>query len=130
MKLLMKPIRWFVGQVILFINWLTWPKPLKRSDQAQQAVNQQAAHLSLYQFKACPFCVKVRRHIQKLNIPIEMREAKHEGPHRQALIAGGGKAKVPCLRIQDHPTDTWMYESNDIIAYLNERFAPHETTPL
>jgi len=30
--------------------------------------------------------------------------------------------KVPCLKITENGEDRWMYESNDIIAYLNGRF--------
>jgi len=37
----------------------------------------------------------------------------------QALIQGGGKTQVPCLRIeQSDGSVEWMYESNDIIRYL------------
>ena len=43
---------------------------------------------------------------------------------REELLAGGGTIKVPCLRITDDAGDTsWMYESSDIIAYLQGRFA-------
>jgi len=35
---------------------------------------------------------------------------------------GGGKRKVPCLRIEEDGKTEWMYESNDIIAYLEQRF--------
>ncbi len=30
--------------------------------------------------------------------------------------------KVPCLKIEQAGEVTWMYESNDIISYLNQRF--------
>jgi len=30
---------------------------------------------------------------------------------------------VPCLRIEENGQTTWMYESNTIIEYLNQRFA-------
>jgi glutathione S-transferase len=36
------------------------------------------------------------------------------------LIAGGGKGQVPCLRIESENGNVkWMYESIDIIRYLN-----------
>jgi glutathione S-transferase len=40
--------------------------------------------------------------------------------HAQALMAGGGKTQVPCLRIEHANGDVeWMYESDDIIRYLS-----------
>ena len=39
------------------------------------------------------------------------------------LIAGGGKPQVPCLLITgDNGTQTWLYESDAINAYLNREF--------
>ncbi len=52
-----------------------------------------------------------------------MKDAKNDAEARAALQAGGGKVKVPCLRIEDADGTRWMYESNDIIAYLEKRFA-------
>ncbi|MCU7223279.1 glutaredoxin, partial [Pseudomonas brassicacearum] len=76
------------------------------------------------QFHACPFCVKTRRALHRLNVPVTLRDAKNDPLHRQALLEGGGRVKVPCLRIEeDDGKVTWMYESNDIIAYLDKRFS-------
>lgn len=37
----------------------------------------------------------------------------------QALMQGGGKTQVPCLRIEQADGSVeWMYESDDIIRYL------------
>lgn len=116
-------VRWFVGRIVLLINWLTWPKSAKRSAESQQQIEQQLAAYSLYQFEACPFCVKVRRAMQRLNLPIELRDAKKNAQQRQELLEQGGRIKVPCLRIEDaNGQVSWMYESDDIIAHLNERF--------
>ncbi|MCU4674876.1 glutathione S-transferase N-terminal domain-containing protein [Catenovulum sp. 2E275] len=124
-NLLLKGLREGLGRVIVFVSFITRPKPIKRTPQAQQAVDQAAKQLALYQFYACPFCVKTRRAIHQLNVPIEYRDAKTQ-PHRQNLEQGGGRVKVPCLRIEDESGVQWMYESNDIIAYLNNRFAQYE----
>ena len=118
----MKIIRLILGKTILMLNAVFSPKPLQRSEEAQQQINQELKHLSLYQFESCPFCVKVRRAAQRLNLPLETVDAKQPA-HEQALIAGGGKRKVPCLRIEDENGEIiWMYESNDIIQYLEQRF--------
>ena len=77
------------------------------------------AHLAVYQFQACPFCVKVRRQMRKYGLNIELRDARKDPAHKQALIDGGGRYKVPCLQITGDSGETsWLYESDDIIAYL------------
>jgi glutaredoxin len=119
----MKFVRWFLGRIVLFINWLTWPRAGVRSPEQQQQVQASLQNYSLYQFHACPFCVKVRRGMQRLNLPLELRDAKAEGVFREELLQQGGEVKVPCLRI-DHADGTteWMYESGDILAYLEKTF--------
>jgi glutaredoxin len=96
---------------------------MKRSPETQQAINNEIKNLALYQFRACPFCIKTRRAMHKLNLPIELRDAQKNTTDRADLEKMGGAIKVPCLRIQENGQDTWMYESNDIIAYLQKRFA-------
>ena len=58
----MKLIRFIVGRIILLLHFLTRPSPVIRSHEDQDRVDAAVTGLSLYQFKACPFCVKVRRH--------------------------------------------------------------------
>ncbi|WP_313624025.1 glutaredoxin [Achromobacter sp.] len=118
-----KALRVGLGQMIVLGDALTRPRPQKRSPQGQATVNAEAAALSLYQFHACPFCVKTRRAAHRLNVPISLRDAKGDPAAREALLAGGGKVKVPCLRIEEAGGTRWMYESSDIIAYLEQRFA-------
>jgi glutathione S-transferase len=61
--------------------------------------------------------------MRRLSLPIETRDAQAEGPFREELIAGGGRAMVPCLRIAEANGDArWLYESSTILAYLRERF--------
>jgi glutaredoxin len=122
--MLIKALRIGLGQTIVGLDLLTRPRKLKRSAEAQKQVEEQTAGLALYQFQACPFCVKTRRAMHKLNLPITIRDVKKDPEHREALLSGGGRIKVPCLRIEEEGRTAWMYESNDIIAYLNKRFAP------
>lgn len=121
-SLLIKLVREGLGRLIVLISYLTRPKAIKRSAQKQQQVDQAAKSLALYQFYACPFCTKTRRAIHRLNLPIEYRDAKSQ-PFRQQLEQGGGRVKVPCLRIEENNEVKWMYESDAIIEYLNKRFA-------
>jgi len=121
--MLMKVLRVGLGQLILLGDALSRPRPQRRSAQGQSEVLQEAAHLSLYQFHACPFCVKTRRALHRLNVPMTLHDAKHDPVQRQRLLDGGGKIKVPCLRIEENGQSRWLYESKAIIAYLEQRFA-------
>jgi len=38
------------------------------------------------------------------------------------LLQGGGRGMVPCLRIERGDEVEWMYESMDIIRYLDAQF--------
>lgn len=119
----MKVIRWVLGRIILLLNFLFSPKSIKRSESEQKKITDAMAQIQLYQFDACPFCVKVRRAAKRLNLPLDTKDAK-QAQWEQALINGGGQRKVPCLRIEgDDGNVEWMYESSDIITYLEKRFA-------
>lgn len=119
----MKFIRWFLGRIILLLNFIFSPKGVKRSEESQKEADNKAQNMALYQFEACPFCVKVRRAMKRQSVNIELRDAKSNPQHRSELEAGGGKVKVPCLRIEKDGQVEWMYESSDIVAYLEQEFA-------
>jgi glutaredoxin len=121
--MLLKALRIGLGQLVVFADWISRPRKLKRSPEAQAEVERATANLALYQFHACPFCVKVRRNMHRLNLPVQLRDAKNDAEHRQALEQHGGRIKVPCLRIEENGQSTWLYESKAIIAYLDQRFA-------
>lgn len=77
--------------------------------------------MQLFQFKSCPYCVKVRRAMVRLNMDIELRDTRKNPDDKAALLAGGGKTQVPCLRIEhDDGRVEWMYESADIVAFLEK----------
>lgn len=115
-------LRRALGQLILMLDWLTRPRPMQRSPKAQAEVDQRTRHLALYQFQLCPFCIKVRRAIRRLGLNIETRDALNDPEHRATLLAGGGEIKVPCLAIEEQGKTRWMYESSDIIAWLDKEF--------
>lgn len=123
MKILISLIRNLLGCIIVILDLATRGTKLKRTPEKQQQVNSDVKSMALYQFFACPFCIKTRRAIYKLNLPIEMRSASEGSPHREELLTGGGQIKVPCLRIEEDGKVEWMYESSDIIRYLETRFA-------
>ena len=121
----MKIIRWLLARIILTVNFLTMPKGVERATEEQEEIDIATKDLALYQFEACPFCVKTRRSMKRLSLDIEVRDAKNNQTFRSELAQQGGKIQTPCLRIQkDDGVVTWMYESSDIINYLEQRFTP------
>ncbi|MBA6291904.1 glutaredoxin [Colwellia sp. MB3u-70] len=116
-------IRWPIGRLILLLNFIFSPSAPKRSPQLQKEVDASTAHLSLYQLPACPFCVKTRRAMKRLGLNIELRNINQHEQYREELIREGGKRTVPCLKIINADQSiTWMYESGEIIDYL-EKFS-------
>ncbi|WP_111640475.1 glutaredoxin family protein [Marinimicrobium alkaliphilum] len=115
--------RLILTPIMLLSEKLTTPSPLPRSPEEQHALDQAADKLALYQFKACPFCIKVRKELARQGLNVETRDARNNPDHRTALQAGGGKLKVPCLLIQhDDGQEEWLYESTAINSWLQARF--------
>jgi glutaredoxin len=123
MRFFLRLLREGSGRVLILIDWLFKPSVVKRNDEEQAKVDQETKILKLYQFYACPFCVKTRRAIKRLNLKVETRDAQTSGQFRKELELSGGKIKVPCLKVEGSGEATWIYESNDIIKYLDERFS-------
>jgi len=112
---------------MLLIDWLTSPRGLERDQAAQKEIDAQTHNMVLYQFRTCPFCIKVRRTIKRLSLKIEQRDAQHNMAYRTELLEGGGQIKVPCLRIVDAKGEvTWLYESTQIIQFLETSFGGSE----
>ena len=122
-SLILKLVRNVLGYIILFFDKISRPKPTEYNEEKQMYLQEQLKGHSLYQLKACPFCVKTRRAIHKLGIDVELRDINKAAHNRQELESGGGRVKVPCLRIANGTETQWMYESNDIIEYLEKRVA-------
>jgi len=122
MGVIISLIRNGIGGVLVFFDIITRGTKLKRSPQAQQQIAKELTGLSLYQFFACPFCIKTRCRMYKLNLPITTLSVSKGSPHRETLLNGGGKIQTPCLRIEQDGQVQWLYESSAIISYLEQRF--------
>ena len=122
-RLFFRTVRLVLTPFLLVGDRLTQPRGVVRSPAAQAAVDARTRSLALYHFPTCPFCIKVRRAMKRLSLDIELRNAQHDAAHRDALVAGGGKPQVPCLLIRaEDGSQTWLYESDAILAYLNREF--------
>lgn len=119
----MRVIRWILSKIILTLDALFTPKPVQRDSESQAKIDRETAKLALYQFEACPFCVKVRRAMKRQGLKIELRDILNNSNYEKELIEKGGMRQVPCLRIPKADGFQWLYESDDIIHYLQERFS-------
>jgi glutathione S-transferase len=77
--------------------------------------------LELWSFEASPFCRIAREALCELEIPYLLHNVAHGSPRREAFVARSGKMMVPYL--VDPNRDVAMFESADIVAYLNETYA-------
>jgi hypothetical protein len=92
MKYLFRLIRWPLGQIVIFVDWVTRPKVPAISPQKQAELDATTSSMQLYQFQMCPFCVKTRRAIRRLGLNIETRDARNDPQWSNELVnQGGGK---------------------------------------
>lgn len=119
-----KIVRIPLTPIVLLLHLIRLPKGVERPEEEQRKIDLEAKKLTLYQFKTCPFCLRVQRMIRRLSLKIETRDAQFDLQARQTLREQGGKVKVPCLKIVDaEGQTTWMYDSIRINQYLEQRFA-------
>lgn len=72
----------------------------------------------LYYSNFCFFCHKVLSVLHGKNHNIDLASTSDHDNY-QALVSGGGKGQVPCLRIEaEDGRVTWLYESDDILQYI------------
>jgi len=97
---------------------------VERTAAQQQKVDRLANSLTLYTLNSCPYSAKVTRHLNQLNVNVTVKNLKRCHIYQKELLAGGGRAQVPCLRIESSQGCKWMYESDDILQYLDKKFLP------
>ncbi len=74
--------------------------------------------LILYTSNNCPFCEKVKDSFLGKMSSYEERNISESEEYKKELIKKGGKQQVPFLI--DTSANVMMYESDDILDYLNE----------
>ena len=123
MKYFFKLVRLILTPFVILYDKLTEPAWPEYSAKEQARLDKEATNLSLYHFRTCPFCVKTRHDLRRLGLDVELRDAQNDTQYEKELIEQGGKRQVPCLRIQhDEGKVEWLYESNDIREYLEQRY--------
>lgn len=82
---------------------------------------QPAQALELWSFEASPFCRIARETLCELELPYRLHNVAKGSPKRDAFVARAGKMQVPYLF--DPNTGIGMYESADIVKYLDTTYA-------
>jgi len=60
----------------------------------------------------------------KQRCPIEYPDALHDLDARDGLLKGGGRIRVPCVKIEESNGETrWLYDLEAINQYMEQRFA-------
>ncbi len=77
--------------------------------------------LELYSYEASPFCRIVREALCSLELPYRLRNVAKGSDQRAALLARADKLMVPYL--VDPNTNTEMFESEEIVEYLESTYA-------
>lgn len=79
--------------------------------------------LILYAKPGCPYCHRVLDAAQELGIEFQLKESTDPAAVAE-LMARGGKRQFPYMVDTDAGVE--MYESEDIVEYLHQRFG-HKT---
>ncbi|GAD52764.1 probable glutaredoxin [Halarchaeum acidiphilum MH1-52-1] len=84
--------------------------------------------LELYQSEGCPHCEKVRQKLSELGVSYVIHNPRLPGGHGGDVTNGvthdelvaGGEDQIPYL--VDTAREVTMYESDDIVDYLDEHY--------
>ncbi|KAE8657794.1 Thioredoxin family protein isoform 2 [Hibiscus syriacus] len=77
--------------------------------------------IEIYEFEGCPFCRKVREIVAVLDLDVLFYPCPKNGPNFRPKVAEmGGKQQFPYM--VDPNTGVAMYESDEIIKYLVEKY--------
>lgn len=79
------------------------------------------SELLLYDLPGCPYCAKVKRTLDDLELDYETIEVPSDRSARTEVAEVSGQRGVPVLVDQAHGIEG-MPESDDIVAYLEETY--------
>ncbi|MFB6187165.1 MAG: glutathione S-transferase N-terminal domain-containing protein [Halobacteriaceae archaeon] len=82
--------------------------------------------LELYQAEGCPYCAKVREKLTELGLSVVIHNPRTAGGElrnektQSELTTIGGQDQIPFL--VDTDREVTLYESDDIVEYLEEHY--------
>lgn len=77
--------------------------------------------LELYELHGCPYCAKVKRKLDELDLTYESHMVPASRAERTEVETISGQTSVPVLVDPEHGMEG-MAESDDIVAYLEETY--------
>ncbi|MFP4187985.1 MAG: glutathione S-transferase N-terminal domain-containing protein [Halobacteria archaeon] len=77
--------------------------------------------IKLYELDSCPYCMKVRRKLDELDLDYESVKVPSSHGRRDEVEEVSGQTGVPVLVDEEHGVDG-MPESDDIVRYLEETY--------
>lgn len=80
------------------------------------------ATIQFYALPGCPYCAKVQRVLDELELEYEINEVPPDHDDRDAVEAITGRTQVPVIVDEANGVDG-MDESDRIVAYLRETYA-------
>jgi glutaredoxin 3 len=88
----------------------------------------QTPDLTLYELRRCPYCAKVRRALDDLDLAYESRYVPGTRSRRDEVYEISGQYGVPVLVDEDNGVEG-MPESDDIVEYLYEEYGNGQERP-
>jgi glutaredoxin 3 len=77
--------------------------------------------LELYELEGCPYCAKVKRKLDDLELEYDSHMVPRSHDERTEVEAVSGQTGVPVLVDNDNGIEG-MPESDDIVAYLDREY--------
>jgi len=77
--------------------------------------------LTLYYKPSCPYCQRVLGEAENMGVQFNLKDISADQTLAEELIEKGGKRQVPYL--VDEERSVSMYESGDIVKYLEEHYS-------
>jgi glutathione S-transferase len=84
--------------------------------------------LELYELKSCPYCAKVRRALDDLDLEYESHAVPSSRKNRSRVQEISGQSGVPVL-VDPNNGIEGMPESDDIVEYLYEEYGDGKEGP-
>ena len=79
------------------------------------------ADITLYEVPGCPFCIRVQRKLEELDLEYDVVEVPRSHAARTEVKELSGQTGVPVIDDEAQGVEG-MYESADIVAYLEETY--------
>jgi glutathione S-transferase len=91
-------------------------------------MSSQNPDLELYELQSCPYCAKVRRALDELDLEYESHAVPRKRTQREEVQDVSGQYGVPVL-VDETNGVRGMPESDDIVAYLYEEYGDGQEPP-